>query len=125
MLIAEDRRPYCAHVDPAADPVQAQLDAYNAHDIEAFLACYAPDVEIRHADGRVLMRGHDEVRARYTQLFAANPDVVAEVPTRIRAGDWTVDEERVLLADGELHVAVGYKVADGLIQLVVMMRSDL
>ena len=25
---------------------QRQLDAYNAHDLEAFLACYAYDVEV-------------------------------------------------------------------------------
>jgi hypothetical protein len=51
--------------------------------------------------------------------------VHAEVPTRIRAGDWTVDEERVRLGGSTLHVAVGYLVTDGLIRRVVMMRSDL
>lgn len=108
-----------------ADPVQAQLDAYNAHDVDAFLACYAPDAVIRHADGRVLMQGHEQIRARYEKLFEANPSVTAEVPTRIRAGSWVVDEEKVRLTQGELHVAVGYEVRDGLIRSVVMMRSDL
>jgi hypothetical protein len=97
------------------DPVQAQLDAYNTHDVDAFLDCYAPEAVIRHADGRVLMRGHEEIRARYERLFADNPDVTAEVPTRIQAGDWVVDEEK----------AVGYEVRGDLIQSVVMMRSDL
>jgi hypothetical protein len=109
----------------AVGPVQAQLDAYNAHDVDAFLDCYAPEAVIRHADGRVLMRGHEEIRARYERLFADNPDVTAEVPTRIQAGDWVVDEEKVHLAAGELHVAVGYEVRGDLIQSVVMMRSDL
>jgi hypothetical protein len=109
----------------SADPVQDQLEAYNAHDLEAFVACYAADAVIRHADGRVLMRGHDEIRQRYQRLFEQNPDVTAEVPTRIRAGDWVVDEEKVRLADRELHVAVGYEVRDGLIHAVVMLRSDL
>ena len=107
------------------DPVQAQLEAYNRHDVEAFLACYAADAVIRHADGRVLMSGHAEIRARYERLFREHPEVTAEVPTRIRAGAWVVDEERVRLGDDQLHVAVGYLVAEGAIQLVVMMRSDL
>jgi hypothetical protein len=81
-----------------ADPVQSQLDAYNSHDVDAFVACYGRDAVIRAADGRVLLRGHDEIRSRYEALFTQYPDVTAEVPTRIR---------------------------DGLIQSVVMMRSDL
>jgi uncharacterized protein (TIGR02246 family) len=112
------------HVD-IADPVQGQLDAYNAHDIEAFLSYYAPDAVIRHGDGRVLMRGIEEIRTRYERLFAENPELTAEVTTRIRAGNWVVDEEKVQLADAKLHVAVGYEVRDGLIRAVVMMRPDL
>jgi hypothetical protein len=107
------------------DPVQAQLDAYNRHDVDGFLACYAEDAVIRLADGRVWMRGHGDIRARYATLFAEHPDVVAEVPTRIRAGAWTVDEERVRLGADELHVVVGYRVRGGLIDAVVMMRSDM
>ena len=109
----------------AAEVVQAQLEAYNAHDLEAFMACYAPDAVIRHGDGRVLMDGQDAIRTRYEGLFANNPSVTARVPTRIEAGGWVVDEERVELADSELHVVVAYKVVDELIQTVVMLRSDL
>jgi hypothetical protein len=108
-----------------ADPVQSQLDAYNSHDVDAFVACYGRDAVIRAADGRVLLRGHDEIRSRYEALFTQYPDVTAEVPTRIRAGNWVVDDERVQLGEECLHVAVGYEVRDGLIQSVVMMRSDL
>jgi hypothetical protein len=108
-----------------ADPVQGQLDAYNAHDIEAFLSWYASDAVIRHADGRVLLQGHTEMRRRYQLMFDQNPELTAQVPTRIRAGRWVVDEEKVRLADGELHVVVGYEVREGLIHSVVMMRSDL
>jgi uncharacterized protein (TIGR02246 family) len=109
---------------PVDDPVQAQLEAYNAHDLEAFLACYADDAVIRNADGQVLMRGREEISARYSGLFGTHPDVLARVPTRIRAGEWTVDEEKVRMGDEELHVAVAYRVVDGLIRTVVMLRSD-
>lgn len=106
------------------DPVDNQLAAYNRHDVDAFAACYAPDAEVRAADGRLLMRGRDEIRDRYTQLFAEHPDVSAEVPNRIRAGDWIIDEEQVQRGHEQFHVAVGYEIRDGLIRSVVMMRSE-
>lgn len=105
--------------------MQAQLEAYNAHDLDGFLACYAPDAVIRHADGRLLMSGYDEIRARYQRLFSEHPAVNAQVSTRIRTGEWVVDEEWVQLTDEQLHVVVGYLVRDSLIRAVVMIRSDL
>ena len=71
------------------------------------------------------MQGRDQLRARYSELFTTHPEVVAEVPTRIRAGGWTVDEERVQIGDQVMHVAVCFLVADSLIRHVVMLRSDL
>jgi ketosteroid isomerase-like protein len=33
------------------DPVQEQLDAYNARDLERFLACYHPDAVVEDSAG--------------------------------------------------------------------------
>lgn len=105
--------------------VQRQLSAYNSHDADSFVSCYAETVVIRHADGRVLMTGHDEMRARYQGLFDRYPDLSATVTHRTQVGDWVVDEEQVHMGDQLLHVVVGYRVQDALIQSVVMIRSDL
>jgi len=81
------------------DPVQAQLDAYNAHDVEAFVACYAVDVKMFDAEGRLVVDGRDAARARYAALFAGSPALRAEVGQRTRIGDtdrwYVVDTERV------------------------------
>jgi hypothetical protein len=81
------------------DPVQAQLDAYNAHDVEAFVACYAADVKMFDATGTLVMDGAEAVRARYGALFAASPQLHAEVTQRTRIGTasawYVVDTERV------------------------------
>lgn len=108
----------------ASGPVQRQLAAYNRHDLTAFLDCYADDVVIRHADGRVLLTGRTEMEARYGALFAAFPEVRAQVPTRIELDGWTVDEEIVEMGERSLHVVVGYQIRDELIRGVVMIRSD-
>jgi hypothetical protein len=79
----------------ATDPVVEQLDAYNARDLERFLACYAPDVVVENGAGERMIEGQEGMRTLYGQLFANSPALHAEVATRIRAGEFVVDEERV------------------------------
>jgi uncharacterized protein (TIGR02246 family) len=109
---------------PLADPVQQQVDAFNAHDLDAFLACHAPDVVARHGDGRVLMQGHEEIREAYRGFFA-DPTLHVRIENRLRAGEWTVDEERVTVGDRNMHALVGFQVKDGLIHTVVVLSSDM
>ena len=55
-------------------PVQAQLDAYNAQDVERFVACYAEDVEAFELPaGTRLFASRAAMRTRYAALFAAHP----------------------------------------------------
>jgi hypothetical protein len=97
--------------DAGEDAVERQVRAYNAHDLEAFVACYAEGVVIEDLDGNVLLSGREDLRHRYGRLFASSPDVRAEVVTRIRAGAYVVDEERVTgRADGDLHAVLVYRI---------------
>jgi hypothetical protein len=64
------------------------------------------------------MDGAAALRATYGALFANSPALRAEVPTRIRVGEFVIDEERVTglnLPDlpPEMHAAVVYRVRDG------------
>jgi hypothetical protein len=81
------------------DPVQAQLDAYNAHDVEAFAACYADDVKMFDAAGALVVDGADALRTRYKALFDSSPQLHAQVTQRTRIGSaetwYVVDTERV------------------------------
>ena len=83
----------------SADPVQAQLDAYNAHDVEAFVACYSRNVKMYDAAGALVIDGSEATRARYERLFASSPQLQAEVTQRTRIGTpqawYVVDTERV------------------------------
>lgn len=96
------------------DPVQAQVDAFNARDVDAFLAAYAPDAVIEGPDGAVMMGGHEPMRAFYGQLFDLSPDLHVEIPTRIRVGAFVIDEEQTtgFVLEGfptEIHAAVLYR----------------
>lgn len=82
-----------------SDPVQAQLDAYNAQDVEAFARCYAEDVRAWDAAGNLLFAGLAALRQRYAALFASSPALRAEVTQRTRIGTeaawYVVDTEIV------------------------------
>lgn len=107
------------------EPVQRQVDAYNAHDVEAFLQCYAEDAVVRHGDGRVLMAEKEAMRAAYTQLFSDNPDLQADIANRLEVGPWVVDEEVVTTAGGQVRALVAYEVRDDVIHTAVMLTPDL
>jgi len=104
------------------DPVQAQLEAYNASDLDAFVECYAEGIVVSDGVGTVLMAGLDSLRSAYGAMFAANADVHADVVARQHAGAWTVDLERVRTGEGVQEVLVAYRVEAGLIQRVIMLR---
>ena len=103
------------------DPVQAQVDAYNARDIDAFVAAYDADVVITDANGRAIMSGEETIRDEYGALFEASPDLQAEIVARLRTGHWTVDHERVSRGGETREVLVAYQVADGLITRVLLL----
>jgi hypothetical protein len=66
--------------DPSPfDPVQAQLDAYNARDVEAFVRCYSVNIVGEDGRGRRLFEGSAAMRGRYAAMFAASPDLRCEL----------------------------------------------
>lgn len=102
------------------DPVEAQVIAFNARDLEGFVACYAPDVLIEDGDGNAMAKGHEGMRALWGPLFAQSPKLHAEIVQRIRVGEYVIDEERGsgIQLEGfpsELHSAAIYRLKDGLI----------
>lgn len=105
------------------DPVQGQLEAYNTRDLERFLTCYSTDVTIEDGAGNLLMHGHEAMRQRYGPMFSANPDLCCRIVSRIRIGEYVVDEERITgRGPDELHAVAIYRVAGELITHVRFLR---
>src|SRR5204862_7105743 len=68
----------------AAIPVQRQLDAYNAHDLDRFVAEYAADVEVfRPPAASPVLSGLPAFAAHYARNRFTLPDLHAEVTNRI------------------------------------------
>ncbi len=103
--------------------VQKQLDAYNACDIEAFVATYTPDAQVVDGAGKVLCSGAAKLREIYGPLFRDNPNQMALITQRITAGEWVIDDESVLgRKDGKTRRAVAiYRIRDGKIAHVTLI----
>ncbi len=100
------------------EAAQAQLDAYNARDIEAFLAPYHPDIVLARLPGdESFARGHGEMRAIYGEKFATTPDLHCKLIDRICHDRFVVDQEEVTGVPGHdlIHAVAIYEVIDGLI----------
>ncbi|PXX44683.1 nuclear transport factor 2 family protein [Aquitalea magnusonii] len=82
-----------AYLSPEA-VVQQQLDAYNAHDLEGWLATYAPDACQYQHPATLLARGHAEIRQRAIARFA-EPDLHARLLRRQVIGQVVIDHEMV------------------------------
>ena len=78
---------------PAA-VVQRQLDAYNARDLDAWLATYHPDAEQFELHGPLLARGREAIASRMRERFA-EPNLHATLLSRTVLGSLVVDHERV------------------------------
>ena len=107
---------------------QRQLDAYNAGDLDAFCACYAPDVVVLDERGAVTMSGAATFRSRYAALFERFSGVRAELLSRVACGSHVVDHERWRRVDRETgeetsgEILARYTVREGLIAIVEFLR---
>jgi len=99
---------------------QKQLDAYNAQNVDAMVAFYAPDCTVVAPDGTVTERSRAEIRARYTKAFTQFPRNKANLVNRIAVGDTVVDHEHVVRAPGgeEFEIIAIYTIKNGLIARV-------
>ncbi len=99
--------------------VQAQLDAYNAKDVEALLATYAPDAEHYVLHGELLAKGHEQLRTRFSARFS-EPNLHARLVSRVVVGSIVTDAELITRdfpeGVGTLEMLCIYEVAEGRIQ---------
>ena len=98
-------------------PVQRQLDAYNAKDLAAFIACYHPDIAIyRMPATEPSLKGRAALEAFYkTERFSITA-LRAEVLQRMVVGNKVIDHEKVYgMAEQPYEVVVVYEVQGGLI----------
>jgi len=118
-----------AATPPPSNPeaiVQAQLEAYNAHDIDAFMATYADDAQLFEHPAKLLAAGSAQLRERYTARFE-EPNLHAIVTKRIVMGSLVIDHERVTRTfpegPGTLEAVAIYEIQGGKIAKVWLVMG--
>jgi len=102
-----------------------QLEAYNKHDLEAFVNCYHEEVIVLNSDGKVTVQGRDAFREKYEGMFSRG-NFGATVETRVTHGAHCVDLEnwhRVRKGkEVQGTVLVRYSLRDDLIGTVQFLK---
>ena len=97
--------------------VQRQLNAYNGHNLEAFLEPYAEDVEIYRFPNTLQMKGKDAMRKAY-QFVTQSPSLHCEITERIVQGNTVIDHERVRFENQTATAIAVYQIEGGKIKKV-------
>ncbi len=106
----------------AEQTVQEQLDAFNAHDLDAFVATYAADAVITGVSPEPLV-GSEAIRAFYEPRLQ-NPELSCVIDRIVLFGDrWVVAQEQVINAGAATETIATFDVVDGLIARASMLKA--
>lgn len=106
----------------ALDTVQAQLDAFNARDLDAFVATYADDAVVTGVAPEPLV-GSAAIRAFYEPRLQ-NPELSCVIDTSVLFGSrWVVAQERVINAGVATETIATFDVVDGVISRASMLKA--
>ena len=108
------------------DIANAQLVAYNARDLAAFMALFADDAWLEDlSTGQRRATGKPAICETYRSRFGDNPNLHCAVHARMDLADYAIDHETVTgLADGSAFNCIAiYEVRECLIRSVRFIRD--
>ncbi|HSS58853.1 MAG TPA: nuclear transport factor 2 family protein [Solirubrobacteraceae bacterium] len=99
--------------------------AMNAHDVDAFVACFAPDYDsVQPAHPDRAFTGNEQVRKNWTEVFAAVPDFRADLVGTAADGDTLWTEWRWTGTGLEMAGVIIFGIRDGLIASARLYIED-
>lgn len=98
--------------------VQRQLDAYNARDLDRFVAAYSESITVyRLPVWKPFISGKAQLAEFYASKRFNLPALRADLVNRMAFGNKVIDHERIWgLAEHPVEVAAVYEISGGLIQ---------
>ncbi len=105
---------------------EMQLKAYNARDLDAFLAPYSDSVKIYMYPDKLQSQGIESMRVSYGKMFANTPDLHCDLVNRMVLGNTVIDHENVVFSkDKPMIKAIAiYKIENGKIGEVRFIYPD-
>ena len=80
--------------------VQRQLDCYNKQDLDGFCATFSTDCTCKNYPNDVVVKGQEQLRSRYAEIFAKHPKNRCDLIHRICINNKVIDQERVYREGG-------------------------
>ena len=74
-------------IPEAVQLARAWIAAFNAHDVAALVALYAPDAELGDSGMKRVRRGRQEIKQWFTRRFATMPEISYTPAQEIVAGE--------------------------------------
>jgi len=107
--------------------VQANLDAYNANDLEKFLSFFSENVQlVNFQDNVITANGIDAIRAIYEPYFKASPKLHSKILKRTVFDNKVIDHEYITGAWGNkppFELVLIYEVAhDKIIKMTAIRK---
>lgn len=101
-------------LSPAA-VVEKQIETFNAHDLEGFLALFADELEVSEIPENPAPTRKARLRELYAERFKANPDLHASAEAQMVSGGFVIQKERIKGRAGKppLEAVVIYQVKAG------------
>lgn len=107
--------------------VQKNLDAYNALDIETFMACFHDEIKMyNYGLEKPSAQGLDEVRKIYQGLFDRSPKLHSDIINRIIYANKVIDHESItgrLGNETPIEMVLIYEVQDKKIIKITAIKS--
>lgn len=92
-----------------------QVEAFNAHDLDAFLATYHPEAVVRGVDPGAVLRGRAEMTEHYRRRLG-QPGLHCDVLSAMTVAErWVVAHERVTTDAAVAELLAVFDVRDGVI----------
>jgi hypothetical protein len=108
--------------------VQAQLEAYNRRDLDAFCAQFTDDATVFDLGVPApIFIGKNAIRERYRDLFARSPTLHCTIVQRMALGRAVVDLENITGRNGApdpFEVMAIYEINEGLIARLHFVRNE-
>ena len=107
--------------------MQKQIERFNAHDLEGYLALFAEELEVAELPPSEWgTRNKAWLRGVYAERFRTNPDLRASTEAQMVSGTFVIETERIRGRTGQagpLDVMVVYQVKEGKIVRMWELRD--
>lgn len=104
------------------DVVNKRMDAYNQHDLKAFLAMYSETVQVYTYPDKQLAEGKVHLQSIFEPMFKES-NIAVKIHQQIEKDSYVINQETVTYSDKKTNYVSIYKVVDGLITEVRFVRD--